>query len=407
MILKKLSALKKPDRENLHHNIFFFSLILVVCTLPFSVHACSISIIILVINWLVENKFREKFRRLGNNSLALLFMSLYILHLVGMLYTDDTAEGLIELEKKMSIMIFPMILASSSLLTSKQFQKILYAFVYACTVAILISLYNGLIIFLEKGTFFKYEDLTTILFIHYPYLGMYIVSNLLFIAYLLSLSNTSCLNKIIILIIASIDIAFLFILAARTALISFFILLIVNLAPKFFSKKTIIVSSILLVSLCIIIFFISINTPQLYKRIQDTSVSMLIKMASWNCSLDIVRENNIIFGVGTGDSVDKLQKCYATNIEWLTKERVNVYLNVHNQYLEFFLALGLVGLISFLLCLIKPFQTSLKQNRILYINFLLCFIICISTESMLNAQKGIIFYALFNSLFAFQYNDIS
>lgn len=405
MISDKISALKTTSREDIHHHIFFFALILIVFTLPFSIPACSFSIIILFVNWLAENKFQEKYKRLSNNSLALLFMGLYVLHLAGMLYTTDVREGMIELEKKLSILIFPMILASSSSLTAAQFYKIIYAFIIACTVAIFISIYNGIIIYINTGNFFQYSDLSSIVLFHYPYFGMYLVASSLFIAYLVSISTIRVSHKIILLIIAVINISFLFILAARTALISFFILLVANLLHKIFSRKIIILSLLLIAGLAMFAFYAAINMPQLNQRIQDASVSMLIKMASWNCSLEIVRENNLIFGVGTGDSVVKLQECYAKNIEWLTEERVNIALNVHNQFLEIFLSLGSVGLLYFIVCLIKPLQTSLKQNRILYINFIFCFIISITTESMLNAQKGIVFYALFNALFAFHYVD--
>jgi O-antigen ligase len=129
--------------------------------------------------------------------------------------------------------------------------------------------------------------------------------------------------------------------------------------------------------------------------VESTQVRMLI----WEQTTQIIKENTL-FGVGTGDIKDELYVKYkgAGMLGALENK-----LNVHNQYLQVFATLGLLGMLLFVSSIIFPFITAYKQNNKYYLAFLVIFSINILFESMLEKQDGVIFYAFFNALLFFHF----
>ena len=74
--------------------------------------------------------------------------------------------------------------------------------------------------------------------------------------------------------------------------------------------------------------------------------------------------------------------------------------DVHNQYLQTLIAQGLLGLITLILVLLAPLFCG--NRSFLSYSFVLIFATCILTESMLEVQKGVLFFAFFSSLLSFQ-----
>jgi O-antigen ligase len=62
---------------------------------------------------------------------------------------------------------------------------------------------------------------------------------------------------------------------------------------------------------------------------------------------------------------------------------------------------GILGLLILIGSLIVPAVAANRNQNYLYLAFLLFFSLCFLTESVLNSQKGVVFFAFFNSLFAF------
>jgi O-antigen ligase len=121
-----------------------------------------------------------------------------------------------------------------------------------------------------------------------------------------------------------------------------------------------------------------------------------IRSIQWQCSFEILKTNAVV-GVGTGDVQPYLQECYQAKAFWGHLARYNA----HNDYFEEALRHGLLGLFIYLVSLFYPLYLSLKQHQYMYTAFLLLFMCCCMTESMLNTQKGAVYFAFFNSLFAF------
>ncbi|MFH0892903.1 MAG: O-antigen ligase family protein [Bacteroidota bacterium] len=134
------------NREKIHRGIFVAGLVLLIAGLPFSEFFLSISQIILAGNWLIEGRFREKWNKLRVNRLAWIFLSLYFIHVIGLLWTTDFSYALKDLRVKAPIFILTLILSTSEAPCRKVFRGLLAFFTVAVFFSTLYSylVYQGL-----------------------------------------------------------------------------------------------------------------------------------------------------------------------------------------------------------------------------------------------------------------------
>jgi O-antigen ligase len=168
-------------------------------------------------------------------------------------------------------------------------------------------------------------------------------------------------------------------------------------------KYSLTISSIVLATFIVILFIFPASFNRFYtakKSIEDHHIpdnqkteGSVARLMVWQCSIEIIKEN-FIFGVGTGDVKTELIKKYK---EKGILQALKESLNAHSQYMQTFIALGFVGFIILLSCLIFPAIHSFKQGNILFILFILLFAFHIMVESMLERQGGVVFFAFFYS----------
>lgn len=120
--------------------IYFTGLLLLVAALPLSLFVISISQFVLALAFLVEGDVRVKLRKFLSNKTALLFTGIWLLHLIGLIWTEDLGEGLKDLRIKLPVLLIPLFIAGSKPLTGKQFRWLLLIFVSAVFCASLISM---------------------------------------------------------------------------------------------------------------------------------------------------------------------------------------------------------------------------------------------------------------------------
>jgi O-antigen ligase len=114
---------------------------------------------------------------------------------------------------------------------------------------------------------------------------------------------------------------------------------------------------------------------------------------AWYSSLEIIK-NNFLFGVGTGDATAELNTIY-NNLGKPSLAEVN--LNSHNQYFDSLIRNGIFGLVGLLLLYFYgPFDVRFRSW--LYGVFLLVIVLTSVTENILDRQKGVVFFAVFNAL---------
>lgn len=143
--------------------VYITGLALLVIGLPLSKFLMSVSQFILAAYWLfgedsgitrpdpIQNSFRynlallaqniaSRCRRFFRNPSALILASLFILHLIGLLWTSDFEYGLHDVRKKIPLLVIPLIIATSDKLNRQQFDLVMALFVSAVFIGTMISM---------------------------------------------------------------------------------------------------------------------------------------------------------------------------------------------------------------------------------------------------------------------------
>jgi O-antigen ligase len=313
-------------------------------------------------------------------------------------------DGLGKIETKAALVVIPLILASTDRLNRKHVYLIVMAFIVSCTA---LALYAFFIIFKEYGALDNAAGLTEFIDIaiglHHAYSGMYLVFAVAAALYLALSGNYRFYSRIVLVLVAVVLYSFLVLLAARTAVFtSFFLFFLFVVYSLVVSKKK---QNYLVAGLaCVAVLLIVLSLPNTKHKVEEFNKlkgvhnPMTPRLIKWKCCFTILKEQNAWgIGVGTGDVQDHLQQCYADEKFWGDR----YLLNAHNEFLEEMVRHGFPGALLLLVSLLYPLWLSIKLNKKLYTVFLVVFIMSSLTESTLSRQKGVVFYALFNSVFAF------
>ena len=177
---------------------------------------------------------------------------------------------------------------------------------------------------------------------------------------------------------------------------------------KKISKKTLIYFLVLIIPFSTVIYknetiqnrFREIITNTFEKdEKKKVRSSTLVRKKTWSTSLKLVKEKWIT-GYGTGLSKKVLQEQYKKDgYDYMYKKNYNS----HNQYLQVFLDQGIFGFLLLVFFTFGMLYASLKQKDFIYALFLAIMILNFMTESVLETQSGVIFFAFFNTIFFFQW----
>ena len=164
-----------------HRYIFLFGLIGLAAGMMFGTVPTSIPQIILASNWLLEGNFSWKWRQLKSNKVFWLLASLFILHVTGMLYTDNIRRGLDDLRTKIPLLTLPLILFSTKTLSVKELKLVFGVFflsVFTSSICCYL-VYSGytkkVIIDIRKASVFM-SHIRFSLFIAFAIIGLFYTS---------------------------------------------------------------------------------------------------------------------------------------------------------------------------------------------------------------------------------------
>ncbi len=123
-------------RKAAHQTVFFFALALFAVSLPLSRYFITVSEIILIANWLAEGDFRNRFRLLRNDRPALAFIMIYVLSVLGLLWSHDPVSGIEnDLLHRLPTLFLPVIFATTPIPDRKRVQVVLLLFIAAVFIA--------------------------------------------------------------------------------------------------------------------------------------------------------------------------------------------------------------------------------------------------------------------------------
>lgn len=339
------------------------------------------------------------------------FAGFYLLYMAGLSYSKNIDYADFDLEVKFSLLIFPMIISSlrAELVKPSNVKTLFVVFVIGCLTSTLICLadafiqYSGNLMTKE----FYYIRLS---YYHHPgYFAMFLNFAIAVLICFMMKENRfvykfGYLVAFITLIVYFS--VFIVLLSSKAGILSLLVLFMLTIGYLIVIKKRIFHGIVLLfliagmLYLTLSIFTFSLERIVGYQQTIEKSIKVTTgvkedtgdRLTIWSNALDIIK-GNIIFGVGTGDVKDVLMESYKNSKSLKALEK---QLNAHNQYLQTFITLGIIGFLALLLSLILPGYYSMKKESFIYMIFLSIIAVNFLIESMLETQAGVVFYAFFN-----------
>jgi hypothetical protein len=383
--------------------IYFGSLCLLSFCVPVFKFGIQIPIILLVLSWLTVPKLKLDKRAIP----ILVFISIYLFHLLGMIYTENVDRGNRDLIQKLSLLIFPIVLGTGPQSSAKQRRAIFRFFTLGTLVAVGLAFASSAMVYSETGeaSAFYMSDFSPV---HHPsYLAFYMVMAIAFL--LLEIERTKRSIQLWIgVFFLSLSLIFP---ASKIGFINFAVVLIIFLFRWTMLQTELRRRSIgLLVlgfSFSLFLVFDPVASFRIERAVEvtvgeevETSDAKVdgtsARLEAWKISLDLLRRNP--WGYGTGDINDVLVETFRDrDLDQLADKE----LNPHNEFLQISLAQGLPAAAVFLFSLLYPLGRIVRKRDWLYGLFLVSVFIQFGVESMLEKQSGVIFFAFFNALLFF------
>lgn len=425
-------------RNIAHKRILIGTLVLSLSTLPFSVKLCHLFIIIMVASWLLEGEWNNKITIIKKSLLLQLFIAFFCLQMFGLLFSENLLVGWLSLEKKIFLLVLPICIATTSVrLRDRELKMILAAFVFACFAGSIYcifysvneahdvfsgkselnpylsgSAYSNLHPFAsETWVLFSYVSLAAGMDIHPTYFSVYLAfCVVVLLNEFIPASGFKKIGASALIIYFSVFIVFL---ASRVVILSVGVLFLIVLLRSLIEKEksvTLIVSGTL-IAFCYILL---VNPVTRYRSLQEFGTSTFrvdpgtnytnateIRFSLWWTAIKSLVHWNPIVGYGTGD-VEQVMQSTSENLQ-ITN---SIYSrDPHNQFLYTLLGNGTPALLTLMLCFGLPIYWGRRQSNFLLWGFSFVFLLACLTESILELQKGIVFYSLVGALFFFQLNS--
>jgi len=496
-------------------------MLLMVVGLPFSVFLMSISLFILSGNWLLEGNYKEKITRFYHNKAALLITSLFILHLIGLLYSHDFQYAFKDLRIKSPLFILPFIIGSIEYTDRKKSNYVLLIFSLAILISSLFYSFKYIIhpvadmrdvfVLVSHIRFGLLVDLVIFILFYFTfqknqfkkaYKIVFIITAIWLFAFLII---AQLFTGFIILIITIFLLAIIYFILSKKGLwklvpisILFIVILLMVLRvgltfrelsiKKPFDCKAFTDTTALgnrytfsafdqqyengnyvwiyicekemetawnqrskiqytghdlkgqTINVTLIRFLTSLGYRKDAEGVNKLSEEQIAAIESgvvdwkfmskygvmarynqtmaevvyyldtknpngsslvqrfeyWKTAMSLIKRN-ILIGVGTGD----VQKAFKKEYNRCNSKLVPEYrLRAHNQFIEFTVTFGVIGLLWFLIALFYP-VFKLKKFDFLYIAFFMIAFISMLTEDTLETQAGICFFVFFSCFFLF------
>jgi O-antigen ligase len=389
---------------------YYILLLCISFTLPFPIQINSFFVILFALSWLLEGEFLSDFKATLKSNLAIALLLFYILHVATFLYGINKNLSS-ELELKSSLLLFPVVLSGKKIKVNYVF-NLLKAFVLSCFITSLYAIvsaflklipanetYKGMVWSQIDWAYFSYILPSQVNF-HAPYFALYI-SIAIFITIFLITCNKLKKWSLIYSLLLGYFIFFNALLSSRTALFSTIFIITVGVIIYYTIKKKIAYAIIGVSLITYVSFLIYSSMPYLFSKVNDNA-GVTERYIMWTVGMKVFKEN-LLLGVGAGNVKDKLFIEYQKNNSY---SNIDSQFDPHNQYINTSVELGIVGLISFVSCLLVALITAYRQKNYLYLAFIVLFSLCSITESTLGTQKGVMLFSFFVTLFAFQWPSI-
>ncbi len=376
---------------------------LIAFALPLSKRVVPPLIILWVLNTLFFIGFNKK--RLIKQPLPSLPFWIYLLYGVYYFISPEKDSASFDLEVKLSLLLFPLGFYFTGNYLPRR-DKIIKAFLYGITVGVLAMWGRALFRYWQSGNsdYLGYSELSFIM--HTSYYAMY-VSWALFILitnYFSAVSKRYFPSYVYWALFVLFTVT-IFLLASKTGIIVWLLLMLYAVVLFYLTTRKI--GQILMVlfsGIALFVLLLSAN-KKLFLRFREAYHVLVLNESGkafssttarsriWPLAVDLIKQQPL--GYGTGAEKATLTQAYLKND---MTEAYEKQLNAHNQFLQTALAIGILGLLLLIILFIRFLVVGYIYDEWLLFGFAFITMVNFITESMLETQAGVVFFAFFYTL---------
>ena len=389
--------------------MYQYLLIALAFLLPLTVFGANLVIVIICLLWIFSGNYKSKFRDIVSNKVVVASILFFLLHLMGLLWTENINWGLHMLHKMWYFVgLYPILFTIVK-------KENIYTYISAFLLAISITEVCSYLIWFELIEPFKNATVRNpIPFMSHisynPILAFAIYLVLHQIIFNKKISNITIALMSFFAITMTIN---MFITGGRAGQVIFFVMIIIFSFQIFYEQK---LKALILVFIVIpLIFFSAYKSSEIFQeRFEDaindvvsfqqnsnTSVGQRIVFLS--NSLELIK-NNPIIGVGTGDFSNEYLKVNIVNTPNLPYTT-----NPHNMYILILGQLGIIGLLSMLSIFYYQVKLSFNStNKLLRDTGLvlpLLFLVLMLSDSYLLGHYTTLLFIFFSSFLYKNFED--
>lgn len=379
--------------------IINYLIILYALMIPLSLDILRATSILMIIFWIREGRFTEKFSDLKKQPLFISLFLLICLLVLSLLWTDyaNLRTGIKYITRYWYLI--PMLIIYTSI-EKKNIPIVLSAFLLGMFISELVS--YGIFFEIIHWNGLSTKDPTP--FMHHTLYSIFLVltAGILLNKLFTSISLSHKVGYLLFFITVTSN---LFINSGRTGQFLFFLVLIAVIINHY---KINLKSIVLIIILSFLIPYLAFTfSPNFHQRMLQSynSLSNLsynnssigIRIGLVVVSKDIFLEHPIV-GVGVGDYL--IEKAKTVQTKYPESEMITKQVHYHNQYIEFLVIAGILGLFSYLLIFITFGRTLIKESEIktIKIIFILTFTVASLADATFHLNRSMSLFALFAGL---------
>jgi O-antigen ligase len=311
-------------REEIHRRAYEILAISAVSTLPFSKWLSSVSVILLLVNWVLEGNYKAKFSNLASNFPALMMIAFFLYSVTGLIFTTDIHTCLFTVQKKLSLPVAGLTLGSISIYGIKQVRIFFTWFVASMFVASVYCFVEVFVQFLQTGQTngLFYHALGAPLHLHAVYFSVWILLAIGFLFLEIVTGSYKSLQLIFLVLLLSWLSFFLLLLSSKLIIVIFAVTIpliaLINFR-KFLAQRILLLWSLIAVIVCLTIIFSRNPISERFREIYKTETISLnqagntiptedfnglnLRLLLWKFGYEIVSEQRAwFFGISGGDS---------------------------------------------------------------------------------------------------------
>ncbi|MCB0431133.1 MAG: O-antigen ligase family protein [Flavobacteriales bacterium] len=373
----------------------------------------SLIVLIFVVT-LWKQYYRQGLGKGARRKGLIVFPLFFLFHGIGLLYTQNMEYARHDLETKSALLFLPILMSWIPRPVLRDVYQVMLAYIAGCFTAMLECLGVASVHWLRTGeNHFFYADLS--LHQHTTYFALYVSLAIAMAYYFLLRANRSKKGKgfyamwVSLVVVFSGFVLMLYSKAGMATMVMVHLITFAYFAKQRFGWwKTIVTMLLITVGSSVLIYVAVPHTAYRLHLIKEsllnhdkldktTVESTAVRVLVWHASKEVLKEHQP-WGTGTGDVKDELLAMYKRlGMTGALKHE----LNSHNQYLQTWCALGIPGIVLLLLMLVYPFRRAIRESNYIYLVFLITFIFNLLSESMLEKQAGVVYFAFFNAFFFF------